>query len=121
MTTKENIEILNELSGKGYEAAKSLGEINLRIVERTLARQMDAWNMFMDSGLRNVKMVTEAKGPADLVRGQVDLFREVSERMLTESRETMKLASEAKEEYRSWFDQGLQEFNEKMNKLRPTA
>lgn len=120
-TTKESVEILNDLSSKGYEAAKSLGEINLRIMERALARQMDAVNVLMDGGLRNIKMFTEAKGPADLVRSQVDLFRELSDRVLTESRETMKLATDSREEYRTWFEQGLQAVNEKMSKLRPAA
>jgi len=120
-TTKESIELLNDLSTKGYETAKSFGEINLRIMERALARQMDTLNILMDGGLRNLKMVTESKGPADLVKGQVDIFREVSERMLRESRETIKLASDSREEYRAWFEQGLQVFNEKMSTLRPTT
>jgi phasin family protein len=120
-TAKESIEMMNELSSKGYEAAQSLGEINLRTMERLLARQMDAFNIWMDSGLRQVKMVTEAKGPSDLVKGQIELVRELSERVLAEGRENVKLATDTRNEYRTWFEQGMQMVNEKMSALRPAA
>jgi len=120
-TPKESIEMLNDLGSSSYEAAKSLGEINLRIMERALARQMDAFNLLIDGGLRNIRMVTEAKNPSDLMRSQVDLARELGERMLTEGRETVKLATESRDEYRTWFEQGLRVAGEKFSKLRPTA
>jgi phasin family protein len=73
----------------------------------------------MDSSIRNIKMVTEAKGPNDLVRGQMDLIREVSERLLAESRESVKLATDTRDEYRAWIEQGMQIVTEKMGKFRP--
>jgi phasin family protein len=118
---KESIEMMNDLSTKGYEAVQSLGEINLRAMERLLARQMDAFSLLMDSGLRQVNMVTEAKGPNDLVKGQIDLVRELSERALAEGRENVKLATDTRNEYRAWFEQGMQVVNEKIVKLRPVA
>lgn len=121
ITSKDSIEMISDLSNKSYEAVKSLGEINLRLMERTLARQMDALNVLMDGGLRNLKIVAEATGPNDVVRGQVDLVREFSERMLVEGRETVKLATDTRDEYRTWLEQGVQVFSEKMNKMRPTA
>lgn len=120
-TAKENIEMLSDLSNKGYEAAKALGEINLRIMERMMSHQVDTFNLLMDGGLRNIKVVTEAKGPSELIRGQMDLMREFSERMLADGRETVKLATESRDEYRAWIEQGMQVVSEKMSKLRPTA
>jgi phasin family protein len=120
-TAKESIEMMNNLSTKGYEATQSLGEINLRAMERLLARQMDAFSLLMDSGLRQVKMVTEVKGPSDLIKGQMELVRELSERALAEGRENVKLASDTRNEYRAWFEQGMQTVNEKMSSLRPVA
>jgi phasin family protein len=111
--------MMNELGSKGYEAAQTLGEINLRTMERLLARQMDAISLLMDSNLRQVKMITEAKGPNELLKGQADLLRELSERILAEGRENMKLASDTRNEYRAWFEQGVQVVNEKVGKLRP--
>jgi phasin family protein len=120
-SAKESIEMMNDLGTKGYEAAQSLGEINLRTMERLLARQMDALNLLMDSGLRQVKMVTDAKGPNDLVKEQINLVRELSERFLAEGRENVKLATDTRNEYRAWFEQGVQVINEKVVKLRPAA
>jgi hypothetical protein len=113
--------MLGDLSSKGYEAAKSLGEINLRIMEKMMTRQLDTFNMVATGGLRNLKMITEAKGPNDMLRSQLDLAREFSESMLNESREAVKLATDTRDEYRAWFEQGVQVISEKMGKLRPAV
>ncbi|KOR32122.1 hypothetical protein TI05_09260 [Achromatium sp. WMS3] len=120
-TPKEKLELFNDLTSKGYEAAKSFGEINIRLMERMINRQLDTFNIVMDSGLRNIKMITEAKGPNDLFRGQMDLIREVSEKLLIESRESLKITSEVRDEYRTWFEQSVQNITTKMSQSRPIA
>ncbi|KOR28956.1 hypothetical protein TI03_03510 [Achromatium sp. WMS1] len=118
---KEGLEILNDLSSKGYEAAKSLGEINLRFMERMLARQLNTFSLFVNSGMRNIKLITEAKNPNELVRGQMGLIREVGEHLLVESRESLKLASDTRDEYRAWVEQGIEVITEKMGQSRPIS
>lgn len=120
-TAKEGIEILNDLGTKGYEAAKALSEINLRVMERTAAKHLDTMSLLMDGSLRNIKMITEAKNTTDLVRSQVELARELGERMLTAGRETVKLALDSRDEYRSWLEQGIQTVGDKFSKMRPAA
>ncbi|KOR30331.1 hypothetical protein TI04_06295 [Achromatium sp. WMS2] len=120
-TPKEGVELVNELTAKGYEAAKALGEINMRLMERMLTRQMDAMNLFVNGGLQNLKLLTEAKNPGDLMRSQMDLVRTFSNSLLAETRETLKIADDGREQYKTWFEQGMQELNEKMGKQRPSA
>jgi phasin family protein len=119
-SAKESFELFNEMSSKGYEAARQLGEINLRTMEQLVGRQMDAVALIMESGLQQVKMVSEAKGYNELVKGQVELAKGLGERVLEESRNNMKLASDTRDEYRAWLETGMDAMREKMGEARHT-
>jgi hypothetical protein len=118
---KESLETFNDLSSKGYEAARELGEINLRTVEKMVSRQMDLMNMFFESGLRQATMMSEAKGYSDLVKNQIELTKDVTERVMSESREAVKFAGDARDEYRAWFENGMELVNANLNKVRQAA
>ncbi len=120
-TAKENLEAFNELSNKGYEAARELGELNLRTMEKMVSRQMDLMNMFMENSLRQISMASEAKGYNDLVKTQIELTKEVAERVMGESRESVKFANATRDEYRAWFENGVELVSENMNKVRQAA
>jgi phasin family protein len=116
-TAKENLDAINELSNKGYEAARELGELNLRTMEKLVARQMDMMNMFMESSLRQVVMASEAKGYNDLIKNQIEMTKEVTERVMNESREAVKFASDTRDEYRAWMESGMEVVSENLNKV----
>jgi phasin family protein len=120
-SAREGIEMMNDLGNKGYVAAQSLGEIHLRAIERLVGRQLDAIGLLLESGLRQAKMIAEVKGPADLMKGQIELAREVGERMLAEGRENMRLIGDTREEYRHWLEQGAQTVGEGLGQRRPAA
>lgn len=103
----DNFENLNEMTSKGYENVRKLGELNLQIMETLVSRQMDAANMWMETAMRQFRLVSEAKGYNDLLKGEMELAREMGERLLSESRENMKLMNETRENYRGWYEQSV--------------
>ena len=109
MSTKEIVSAFTDLSTKSVERMSALGELNLAVAEKMAARQMDALNLFMEQGARMMKLATEAKGYSDYYKGQVEMAREMSERMMQESKANMKLAGELRDEYRGWFDAAMAE------------
>ena len=117
-TAKENLEMFSEMNSKGYEAARQLGEINLRVMERMLGRQMEAVSLLMETGLQQAKMVSEAKGYNELVKGQIEMAQDLGKRVLEESRTNMQLASDSRDEYRVWFEQGMETVREETAKVQ---
>lgn len=120
-TTQANLDMINELGTKGYESIRELGEINLRNWERMVARQMDAVSMMMESGLRQAKVASEAKGYNDLVKSQVDFAKELGQRMVDETRQNLQLAGEARDEYRTWFEKGVAGVKDRMAQATKVA
>jgi hypothetical protein len=118
MSTNDMLNTYNTLSNKGVERINSLGELNLKVAEKMAARQMDAMNLFMEQGVRLMKLATEAKGYSDYYKGQVDMAKEVTEKMLQESKTNMNLAGEIRNDYRNWFDAAMADVNESKGVVR---
>ncbi|MGB5736784.1 MAG: phasin family protein [Thiohalocapsa sp.] len=118
MSTKEALNTYTELSNKSVERMNSLGELNLKVVETVTTRQMDVMNLFMEQSLRMMSLASEAKGYSDLYKGQVEMAKTVSERMMEESKAGMKLASEIRDDYRGWFDAAMADVKDSSNVVR---
>jgi hypothetical protein len=118
MSTKNVMNAFNDLTNKGMEHASALGELNLKLAETVVARQMDALNLFMEQGMRMMTLATEAKSYGDYYKGQVEMAKELTERMMQESKTNMKLAGEARDDYRGWFDATLADVRESKDVVR---
>ena len=107
MNTKEAVNTYTDLTNKSVERISSLGELNVKLAETITTRQMDVMNLIMEQGVRMMSLATEAKGYSDLYKGQVEMAKEISERMMAESKANMKLAGEIRDDYRGWFDKTM--------------
>jgi hypothetical protein len=121
MTVKENINVLNEMNNKGLDRLNALGELNMRTWETLASRQLDAMNLFMEQGIRQMKLATESKGYSDFVKGEMELAKEMSTRMMEETKANMQLAGKVRDDYRSWFQDGLSQFSTEVRKATPSA
>jgi hypothetical protein len=121
MTIKENLNAINDMGTKGYDRLNALAELNLRTWETLASRQMDAMNLVMEQGLRQMKLATESKGYNDYLKGEMELAKEMSTRMMEETKANMKLAGEVRDDYRNWFQQGVSELTAEMRKTAPSA
>ena len=109
MNTKDVMSTYTELTNKSVERVNALGELNLKMVDTVATRQVDMMNMFMEQGLRMMTLTTEAKGYSDLYKGQVEMTKEMAERMVEESKSGMKMAGQIRDDYRGWFDAAMTE------------
>jgi phasin family protein len=111
MTTKDTVNLMNDMGNKGFERLNSLGELNLRTWEKLVTRQMDAVSFAMEQGIRQVKLATEAKGYTEYVKGHVELAKETSERAMAEAKANLKVAGEVPEDYRAWVQKGMSDLS----------
>jgi hypothetical protein len=118
MNTKEAVNTYTDLTNKSVERISSLGELNVKLAETITTRQMDVMNLIMEQGVRMMSLATEAKGYSDLYKGQVEMAKEISERMMAESKANMKLAGEIRDDYRGWFDKAMADVKDSSTVVR---
>ena len=119
MNTNETFKTLNDMTHKSVEQVSSLGELNLRIFERLAARHVDAVNLAVEHSVRLAKSMTEPKGYSDLLKTQIEASKELSERLISESKENLQLAGEVRDDYRVWFEKSLAEVSADLRKAVP--
>ena len=112
-TVKDSWTLLNGFGSEGFESLVQLGEINLHTMDKLASRQMDAVNLFMESGTRQFELATQFKGLNDLVEVEAELTKELGNRLMGEFRENLEFAGEAQKSYRAWFEKGLADVTEK--------
>jgi len=121
MKTKETIDAANEFAGNGYEALRQLGEINQRAFDRMLDKQFTVMNIWMDAGMQQIKLATEAKGLQDLMTGNLALTKAVAEQLMAENRENLEIAAETRDELRAWWESGVADVTSRLSKVAQKA
>ncbi|WP_295388714.1 phasin family protein [uncultured Thiodictyon sp.] len=121
MTATDTFNTVNEITNKGVERMSSLGELNLRIFERMATRQVDAMNLAVEHSVRLTKLATESKGVTEFFKAQAEAAKELSERVLSESKINMQLAGQARDDYRVWFEKNLADVSADLRKAVPAV
>jgi len=109
MNLNDTVKTLNELTNNSVERMTTLGELNMKMAERMATRQMDLFGLWMEQGSKMMRAATEARGYADLYKAQVDMTKEASEQVMAESKANMQFVTEARDEYRAWYETTLSE------------
>jgi len=109
MTVNDTMSTLNELTETGLARMTALGELNMKVGERMASRQMDLMGRCMEQSAKLMRAATEARGYGDLYKAQADLARDVSEQMMAESKANLQIATEARDQYRAWYEDTLSE------------
>lgn len=112
MNQKDTVKIVTDLTNKNVERMNALSELNLRAWERMTARQMDVMGFFMEQTVRSMKLASESKSFTDLAKAQMEMAKQMGERMMEESKTSMQVAAEVRDEYRDWYKQGMAEVAE---------
>jgi hypothetical protein len=121
MKTKETIDAVNEFAGNGYQSIRRLGEINQRAFDRLMDTQVSLMNIWMDAGMQQIKLATEAKGLQELVTGNLAITKTVAEKLMAENRAGLEMAAEARDELRAWWESGVADVTERMTKVAQKA
>ncbi|MBF0625554.1 MAG: phasin family protein [Magnetococcales bacterium] len=105
---KKIVEQVNEMTKTVLDSMIRLQEINDRTVQQLAQRQLDAAGDFMNSGVRQLKTIGEAKTLNEVVSRQADLAKELNDKMLEHSRQTMDLLMTSRNELNAMMESNLQ-------------
>lgn len=121
MNQTDATKIVTEITSKNAERMNALAELNLRAWERMTSRQMDVMGYFMEQSMRAMKVAAESKSYTDFVKAQMEMAKELGEHMMEESKTTLKVANEVRDEFRDWYKDGMTEIAADMRKAAPAA
>ena len=94
---KDIFNSFNELGQTAFDAAQRMGEVNLRAGEKLLEQQCALTSALLETGARNLELLSQAKTPQELLNGQVKLVQAVGEQWLSSCRSTVEVLAEARD------------------------
>ena len=98
---------LNEFSTNAMEAAKSLGELNSKLMEKTLALQVKAADLVVEGSMKQGQMVQETREIKDYLAKQSSLVEEYAGKFAELAKSNVELAQEAGDEYKAWVEKNM--------------
>ena len=113
--TTENLEMLKDLGTTGFENVRALGELNMRTWEKLIEQQTDGFGLWVNTGIEQVKLITETSDYADLLQSQTELSKQFGENLNEKGRQVMAFSSEVDDEYRAWFEDGVDKLTGKVD------
>lgn len=97
-----------QFGSMSYASLKELGEINTKTFEKMGEQQLGWVNACVDTGIKQVTLLTESKGYKDLLAGQTKLMTEYNEKMLDAARKSTEIMTDSKDEMAAWFEKTLE-------------
>ena len=108
----EIIQRWTQLNKDAMDAIKELGEINTNAMSTLTQHQMDAVNLYMQGGAKQLETLTEAKGVQDIVATQSQTFNEFNEKLVENTRQTIEDLTKVKDQLTSWTEKTVKKATE---------
>jgi len=108
------VDLWTNMGENAFNAARQLGEINLRASEKLLQQQLDLTTAWVDAGSRNLELMSKAKGLPELLAGQAKLAQEYSQQWIDGYRQTNDILSEARQAVTELVDENMKVAQQKV-------
>ena len=109
---QEFVNTMNNFGKNAVEAVKSLGDINTKIAEQVIERQLAAANLFVEGSVSQVKLAQETRDVKEFWSKQAALTDEYAGKAMDLAKKNVELAQKAGEQYKAWFEKGFAQAND---------
>jgi phasin family protein len=112
----EHLDQWTNFTNTAFASAKELGEINAKAIKKLSEQQLEFVSSCLDTNIKQINLLTEAKGYKEMLSGQTKLINDYNEKLLESVRRTASLISETKDEVAAWLDKSIEGFTASVKK-----
>jgi hypothetical protein len=100
---------------------KDFGELNTKYTEKFIQHQFDFASACVEASVKQMNLISEAKGYKDLLSGQAALWADYNEKVIDNLRKGMGTVSESRDEITAWVEKGVEATVTPLRKVTPAA
>lgn len=104
-----------------FTSLKELGEINAEVMKKLTQHQLDFAHACLDTGRKQMALVSETKDYRKLVSGQATLAAEHNETVMEAIREGMGVMAGSKDKITFWFEKSIELFAAPLGSTAPVV
>jgi len=102
---------VNDFGKQAVETVRALGAINQEFVEQVFAQQLDAASLWVEGGVKQLKVAQDSKDARDFMTQQTELVQEYTDKLMAMAKTQVTLAQTTGAKYQAWFEQGVKQAN----------
>ena len=114
-------DVMNGMGRDAFEAARQLGEVNLRTVDRLAEQQMELFSQNLERGTATVKRLTDAKDYKEVLSVQAEMAQALTETTTQQTRKTLAVLNEARNSVNDLVQKELKQVVQKTVKATQPA
>lgn len=108
---QELMNTVNDLGKNAFEVAKALSEINGKLVEKAMEKQLSVANLCVEGSMKQVKLAQDTKDAKEFWAKQQQLVEEYAGKFMDLAKEQVDLVQKANADYQAWFEKGFKQAN----------
>lgn len=112
---------INELGQTAYEAARRMGELNLRASEKLLEQQFALTGTLLETGSKSLELMSQAKTPQEVLNGQAKLVQDYGQQWLKSCHGTIEILTEARDAAGELVEENVNVVSEKVKQAASKA
>lgn len=117
----KTFEQFNVLGENALETARQVGAINLRTADQLTRTQLDVFELCLEGGSKQLKLLQESKGYSDLLGAQAKLAEEYSRKFMDAAQQSMNVLTGARDELYTVFESRFEKAREQGAELVEVA
>lgn len=114
------MKFFNEFSQNAIDSTNQLMELNTRVLNATIERQVELSNVFVEGSKKHADLFQSVKDPKELMDKQTKLAEQYTAIFVEATKENFAIAQKTGEEYKTWFEKNAK-VAEVMEKVAPKA
>ncbi len=112
----KTVKMMSDMVLKANDSLNQLGELQLNTWNQLLQKQVSVFNTMVEKTVSQTQVLADAKTYQDVVQGQIDFSRQVTENMIGKFRESVEIVQDAGVKYRNFAESTAKEVSTKVAK-----
>ena len=102
----------SDMNKKAIASMQKWADISSGMVKQLVEQQMDVVNSYVESGNKQVRVLSEAKRVQDVVLAQGRFAQELNQKMLHNARVSFEMMVDSKKQYGNWLEDNMKDAQE---------
>jgi len=102
----------SDMNKKAIASMQKWADISNGMMKQLVEQQMDVVNSYVESGNKQVRVLSEAKRVQDVVLAQGRFAQELNQKMLHNARVSFEMMVDSKKQYGNWLEDNMKDAQE---------
>jgi len=102
----------SDMNKKAIASMQKWADISSGMMKQLVEQQMDVVNSYVESGNKQVRVLSEAKRVQDVVLAQGRFAQELNQKMLHNARVSFEMMVDSKKQYGNWLEDNMKDAQE---------